>query len=93
MRKIIFLTFFTLSMSCFSPLFVHADDELVRPSKAKSSSESSKNNLVNLDQRQIENRIQELERQIDDIERDRRFQDERIRNLERTVNDLRRLRP
>ena len=50
----------------------------------------SKQLLVNLEKSQIDDHIRDIDRRVDDLERDKRFQDERIRNLERTVNDLRR---
>ena len=46
--------------------------------------------LVNLNASRAEDQLRELERRMDDLEREKRFQDDRIRNLERTVNDLRR---
>ena len=51
---------------------------------------TAKQQLVSLDKSQSEDRLRELDRRVDDLEREKRFQDERIRNLERTVNDLRR---
>ncbi len=46
--------------------------------------------LVDLEGAHHEDRIRDLERRIDDLDRERRSQDERIRSIERTVNDLRR---
>jgi hypothetical protein len=38
----------------------------------------------------LENLIQRMERRMDGLDREKRFQDDRIRNLERQINDLRR---
>ena len=57
---------------------------------AVESAGTAKQQLVSLDKSQSEDRLRELDRRVDDLEREKRFQDERIRNLERTVNDLRR---
>lgn len=48
--------------------------------------------LVNLGTAQNQDQIRDLEKRIDDLEREGRSQDERMRSLERTVNDLRRAR-
>ena len=52
--------------------------------------QSSTGQLVNLDLTRALQRIDSLEREINDLERTNRYQDDRIRSLERTVSDLRR---
>ena len=85
MRKSAFLTLILGLAFSFSAALspAHADDDAAPVKKAAQ-------NLVNLEGAHNEDRIRDLERRIDDMEREKRFQDERIRNLERTVNDLRR---
>ena len=105
MRKTTFLLLMFPSILFLPVISVHADDEPAlssqeprqmekqplqqqRPSTA--AVKRAAQDLVDLEGKRVEDRIRDLERQMEDIERDRRFQDERIRNLERTVNDLRR---
>ena len=46
--------------------------------------------LVNLNTSRAQAQIDQLVRQVADLERNKRLQDERIRNIERTVDDLKR---
>ena len=59
-----------------------------KPAAAESSSPA----LVNLDMSRATARVADLERRVEDLEQEKRFQDDRIRGLERTVDDLRRSR-
>ena len=81
MRKTPFLVLVVLTL-LLSPKSIYAEDAVKKTGQS----------LVNLETNDMETRIHDLGRQVDEIERDKRFQDERIRNLERTVNDIRRLR-
>ena len=48
--------------------------------------------LVNLDVSRLNARIYELERRVQDLERENRFQNDRISNLDRELDDVRRSR-
>ena len=64
-------------------------DDFVKSEKS-APVEPSSGSLVNLDMSRATARIGDLERRIDDLERDKRFQDDRIRSLERSIDDLKR---
>lgn len=46
--------------------------------------------LVNRDVADLSAKVSELERRINDIDRDRRFNEDRIRQLDRDVSDIKR---
>ena len=89
MRKIFVLTLVLIMTCCGSKTLIWAQEEDEAPVVSQKSA-AAKKGLVNLDASEAQERVRDLERRIDDLEREKRFQDDRIRNLERTVNDLRR---
>lgn len=48
--------------------------------------------LVDIELSTMETRVNDLERRLQALERDRKFSEDKIRSLERQVNDLRRRR-
>ncbi|MBI3306361.1 MAG: hypothetical protein HYZ84_00955 [Candidatus Omnitrophica bacterium] len=52
----------------------------------------SEDQLVAMDQAAMRNRLVEIERRINEMERSYRFLDDRIRSLDRSVDDLKRRR-
>jgi hypothetical protein len=65
-----------------------ADDELVPPIDPGTNTRSE--NLISSSQSTLVNKVNELERRVNDLERDRRFNQDRIRQLDREVNDMKR---
>ena len=67
-------------------------DETVRPvpQNVQRAAAAKKDELLNLEQTLMKQRLQNLEREITELEQENRFQDEKIRSLDRSVEDLRR---
>ena len=86
MRKSALIAAIFISTFCFPVAVVRADEDVVPVAK----SAAGQQNLVDLDSKNIAGKLRDIEREVEEIQRERRSQDERIRNLERTVNDLRR---
>ena len=92
MRKIICVTLVLISVFCM-PAFSAQDQEDEKLVPQKEPAAKNQQNLVDMGSENQGNQIRDLEREVQDLRRDLRFQEDQIRNLERTVNDLRRLRP
>ena len=87
MKKTFLFSVFIFTLFAASRLFAvePASDDASLPELKSSSGQ-----LVNLDLSQAVRRISDLERELQDLERDNRYQDDRIRQLERSINDIRR---
>ncbi len=82
------IAFLLVVMATCGPVF--ADDESDNPGTAVGGSRKAEGKLVNLESSLAIDRIDDLQRRFQDLERSSRYLDERVRSLERTVDELRR---
>lgn len=85
MRKILLVMIIVL----LSAARLQAAEDL----QAKTNSAANpEDRLVNMDQAAERNRILDLEKRLNDLERNYRFLDDRLRSLDRSLDDLKRRR-
>ena len=102
MKKITIFLLFLALVSARPLLAVEADSSsaglgadsdavaTVPPPATEHRTVSSPEKLLNLDSSRAASRITDLERRVDDLERQMRYQEDHIRTLEREIEDLRR---
>ena len=86
MKKNIVLMVFGLMILAASAFAVTEDEFAVEPVNPDVQGRG----LVDTDVAALSSKVNELERNLNDIERDRRFDQERLRQLDRDVSDLKR---
>lgn len=87
MRKFIFLLVFGLMVAGAHSLAV-ADDDFA--GKEPVNPDAQGRGLVDTDAAALNAKVNELERKINDIEREQRFSQDRVRQLDRDVSEIKR---
>ncbi|MBI3312974.1 MAG: hypothetical protein HYZ83_01905 [Candidatus Omnitrophica bacterium] len=90
MKKILLTVVFILSSAVCVQAQEGADSQ--DPANKSVSTPAKEDQLIPIDQSADRNRIIELERRLNDLERSYRFLDDRLRSLDRSVDDLKRRR-